>query len=109
MAKRVKWSLKAWFDLEQAADFIAKDSRYYAGAFVREVREAARSLKSLPERGSVVPEIGVDDIREMFVRRHRLIYQVTEKEVLIIGLIHGARDLKALWRKESRPGSETPE
>jgi toxin ParE1/3/4 len=102
----VKWSVQAWSDLADVADHIAKDSRYYAGSFIREVREAARSLKLFPERGSVVPEWGDDNIREIFVRRYRLIYQVGKKEVLILGFIHGARDLQALWRKEQRPGRD---
>jgi len=51
MAKKVKWTAAAWSDLEEAADYIARDSPNYAAAMVREVREAARSLSGLAERG----------------------------------------------------------
>jgi plasmid stabilization system protein ParE len=51
MARRVKWTEAAWNDLEGVSDYIAKDSRYYAAAFVREVRDATRSLAYLAERG----------------------------------------------------------
>lgn len=50
MARSVKWTDVAWRDLEEVADYIAKDSRYYAGAFVCEVRDAARSLVHFSER-----------------------------------------------------------
>jgi len=43
--------------------------------------------------------------RELFVRRYRLIYQVTEQTIYIIGFIHGARDLLALWEREGRLSS----
>ena len=42
MARMVKWTEVAWNDLEEVSDYIAKDSRYYAAAFVRKVHDAAR-------------------------------------------------------------------
>ncbi|MEI7670835.1 MAG: hypothetical protein WCK00_01850 [Deltaproteobacteria bacterium] len=32
MARKVTWTESAWTDLEEVADYIAKDSRHYAGA-----------------------------------------------------------------------------
>jgi plasmid stabilization system protein ParE len=96
----------AAMDLESIASYIARDSRYYSAAFVREVRQAARSLRRFAERGSIVPEIGREAIRELYLGQYRLIYQVTKKKVFILGLIHGARDLRALWDRERRSGLE---
>ena len=77
MARTVRWTETAAQDLEEAAAFIGRDSRFYAAALVRETRVAARSLRTFAERGRVVPEIDVPDIREIFIRSYRLIYQVT--------------------------------
>ena len=104
MAWRVIWTQTAWSDLETVADYIAKDSRHYAAAFVGEVRDAARSLAHLAERGRVVPEFHDSSIRELFVRDYRLVYQVAKETVYVIGFIHGARDLWALWEREKRAG-----
>jgi hypothetical protein len=42
-----------------------------------------------------VPEYeGSDELREVFVHRWRLIYRTTEREVVIVAIIHGARLLK---------------
>ena len=49
MDRRVVWTEAAWNDLETAADYIAKDSPRYAGAFEGEIREAARSLVQFSE------------------------------------------------------------
>lgn len=105
MAREVTWTETAWNDLEEVADYIAKDSPHYAAAFVREVRDAARSLAYLAERGRAVPEFNDPNVRELFVRGYRLIYRVTEQAVYIVGFIHGARDLWALWEGEGRPHS----
>lgn len=102
MARKIIWAKSAWIDLEEVADYIAKDSPHYAGAFVREVRDAALSLVDLAERGRTVPEFNDAGIRELFVKSYRLIYQVTGQTVYILGLIHGARDLFTLWQRERR-------
>jgi plasmid stabilization system protein ParE len=79
------WTESAWRDLEEVADYIAKDSSHYAAAFVREARDAARTLINLAERGHVVPEFNNPIIRELFVRSYRLIYQVAGQAVYIGG------------------------
>jgi plasmid stabilization system protein ParE len=68
VARTVKWTETAAKDLEEVAEFIGRDSRFYAAALVREARAAARSLRTFAERGRVVPEIDTLDIREIFVR-----------------------------------------
>jgi plasmid stabilization system protein ParE len=102
MAGNVTWTQTAWVDVEATADYIAKDSPRYAAAFVREVRDAARSLSHFAERGRVVPEFNDPSIRELFVRSFRLIYQKSEQQVYVLALVHGARDLRSLWQREGR-------
>ena len=102
MARKVVWTYAAWTDLENIADFISRDSPYYAGALVREVRETARSLGRLSMRGRVVPEIEDTSIREIIVQSCRMIYRVEKSRVAILAFIHGARDLRTLWKKRSK-------
>lgn len=99
MARTVRWTESAAKDLDEAAHFIGRDSRFYAKALVREARAAARSLRTLADRGRVVPEFDAPDIRELFIRSYRLIYRVTASRVFILAFVHGARDLTALWRR----------
>ncbi len=106
MARRVAWTETAWRDLEHVADYIAEDSPGYAAALVRRIRDQARSLEELAERGRVVPELDQPAARELVVGSHRLIYEISEGDVYVLGLIHGARDLAALWDREGRTGPE---
>ena len=91
MARKVEWTDPAWDDLAGIAEYIARDSEYYAAAFVQEMKEAAASLADFAERGQVVPEFGDPSIRELLVKSYRLVYRVSEKKVVILTLIHGAR------------------
>jgi toxin ParE1/3/4 len=102
MAWKVTWSQPAVRDLEQIADYIALDSKYYAAAFVREIREAARSLRQVARRGRIVPELSDPTIRELLIGNYRLLYQLRSTQVLVLALIHGARDLAALWERNPR-------
>lgn len=102
MARKVVWSYEATDDLEAVAEYIARDSSFYAAAFVREVLDASRSLNEFSERGRIVPELANPDIRELFVKEYRLIYSIEESRVVVLGLIHGKRDLKRLWDAENR-------
>ena len=42
------------------------------------------------------------EIRELLLGNYRLIYRVMETQVYVIGFVHGARDLDALWKREER-------
>ncbi len=101
MAQTIKWTETAMTDLEGAAEFIGRDSRFYASALVREARAAAQSLQRYSSRGRVVPERNHPDIRELFIRGYRLIYKITTDHVFILAFVHGARDLAALWERRS--------
>jgi toxin ParE1/3/4 len=106
VARRVAWTETAWRDLERIADYIAEDSPGYAAAFVRDVRDRARSLEEMAERGRVVPELGDPGVRELIIGGYRLVYEIEDSDVYVLGLIHGARDLAALWQKAGRSGPE---
>ena len=79
--------------LDDTVAYIAQDSRPAAERLLIQALEAASSLDALSERGRVVPEFGQPTMRELFVQRHRLLYEVTPHEVQILAFIHGARDL----------------
>jgi len=102
MDRRVVWTETAWSDLEQIVIHIARDSPNYAAAFAREATTASRSLSQFSNRGRKVPEFDDPGVREIFVRSYRLIYTVREDALYILGIIHGARDLRALWDAEER-------
>lgn len=102
MARKVSWTHEAVTDLEALAGYIARDSSFYALVFVQEIRDASRSLNEFSERGRIVPELGNPNICELFVKDYRLLYSIEKLRVVILGLIHGQRDLRVLWERENR-------
>ena len=58
---------------------------------------ATEPLLDFPQMGRVVPE-GDGRQREIAVGPYRIIYRVEGEAILIVTVVHGARDLVALWR-----------
>ena len=79
--------------LDDAVAYLAQDSRPAAERLVIDALETASSLDAFSERGRVVPEWNQANVRELFVQRYRLLYEVTPNEVHILAFVHGARDL----------------
>ncbi len=97
MDKSIKWTLAALDDLEQIAEYIGRDSQFYAAGVVQEVFTAAESIGRLPLASGIVPEFEDESIREILVRRYRMIYQVRDESVHMLAIVHGARDLPDAW------------
>ena len=98
--RRVIWTESARSALDEALSYIAQESPQGAGSLLHQALEAAASLAVLSERGRVVPEQADPKVREVFVGRYRLLYEVRPSKVLNLSFLHGARDFSK-WRSES--------
>ena len=98
--RRVTWTKAARSALDEALSYIAQESPQGARSLLQQALEAAGSLAVLSERGRVVPEQDDPKVREVFVGRYRLLYEVRPSEVLILSFLYGARDYSK-WRSES--------
>lgn len=98
--RRVVWSEGASRDLDSILAFIAEDSTERALQVLEAILGAARSLDTLADRGRVVPERGDETVRELLVKSFRLLYELTESEVVILGLLHQRRDFENWSRHE---------
>ena len=96
MARDVVWTDPAWGDLEAAAEYIARDSEFYAAALVQEAHDAAAALVDFAERGQTVPEFADESIRELLVKPYRLVYKLTDEHVFIVAFIHGSQRLRRI-------------
>jgi addiction module RelE/StbE family toxin len=95
----VEWSPEAAEDLESIAEYIARDSGFYARAVVSKILEISRNIRDFSLIGREVPEIGNERIRERFVYSYRLVYRIEEKRILIVAVIHGKRQFEAITER----------
>lgn len=97
----VRWSPAAVEDLESIAEYIARDSEFYARAVVSEIIAVAGVIFEQPLIGRIVAEIGNPKIRERFVYSYRLVYTIEGEVVVIVAVIHGKRLLDNISDKLS--------
>jgi toxin ParE1/3/4 len=90
---RVRWTDRARRDLRNIGQYISRDNPDAAATWVDRLIEAAEGAGQFPFAGRVVPEIGLPEIREVIVRRYRIVYRVLEEEVQLLTLFEGHREL----------------
>ncbi len=97
---KIEWTEPALLDLESIRDYIGRDSEYYATRLVGKIIEAVEALEKFPEMDRSVPEAEEENIRELLFYNYRIIYRVEPERILILTVIHSARDLS---QKKPKP------
>lgn len=97
MAK-LRWSLQAADDLNEACEYIARDSEPYARLFAQQVVAILKSMAKEKLPGSMVPEFGREEIRERLLHSYRIIVRVRKRQRVleVVRIFHGARILPPL-------------
>ncbi len=100
--RKLIWTDPAVDDLQAIFDYISKDSEYYASVFIGELIQSVEKLIEFPDIGRIVPEYQRKDIRELIVQSYRIIYQIEQKRVLILTVVHGRRELIKLMESSEQ-------
>ena len=95
---RILWAPVAAEDLDHIIDYIAAQDGPDAAAKVYDkVKKRTQTLSTHPKRCRIVPELrsmGVMEYRELIVSPYRVFFRIDEKDVGIIGILDGRRDLE---------------
>ena len=89
---KVEWSATAISHLTDIFEYIAGDSERYALRMVDRITSRSKQISSAPELGEVVAEFKDDNIRQIIEGPYRVIYRIEAKSVLVLAVVHGARD-----------------
>jgi toxin ParE1/3/4 len=100
---KITWTEKASRNLHDIYEYISRDSEIYAARFVKSLIKAPKRLKDMPYSGRIVPEFENENFREVIYRNYRVVYRLVgkNKDVEILAVVHGARDMRWLF-----PGEE---
>jgi len=90
---KIVWTHRSRQDLRDIASYIAKDNPDAALRLGDLIFERVDSLEKFPELGRIVPERNQPQIREIIVKKYRVIYRFrpNDKIVEILRVWHGAR------------------
>jgi plasmid stabilization system protein ParE len=92
---RLELSAPAARDIGDLHDYIARDKPRAAANWARQLRRKISSLRTFPLRHEIIPE--AEELnrryRHLLFGKYRVIYQVEDDRVLILRVIHAARQL----------------
>lgn len=85
------WSTRAVRDLEQIADYIARDDREAGRRWVNKLKQTGDKAAYMPLAARIVPEFQRNDIREVFLGRYRIVYIIRDTHILVLTVFFGGR------------------
>ena len=88
---------RAESDLDDIFDYIATDNATNAWLFVQELRAKAMSIGYLPRAYPLRPQYA-PDVRAAFYQSYVILFRVGREAVEILHFVHGARDLRRLFK-----------
>ena len=94
---QVVFTAQAEQDLEEIGDYIAADNPSRAVTFIREIRDHCDKIAKSPLSYIARPELG-DGIRTCAHGRYLIVFQPSDQDVLIIRVLHGARDIPSFFQ-----------
>ena len=83
-------------DLDEIWLYIAFDNPAAADAVVDQIQKRTQQLSAFPQTGRLRPEIA-EDARSVPVGKYLILYREAESFIDIVRVVHGARDLTALF------------
>jgi plasmid stabilization system protein ParE len=96
---RVDWAEVARRDLFAIIDYLVERNPDAAAPTIGRLERRAAALKRSPERGRVIPELArlqLREYRELIVPPYRLVYRVSGRRVLVLGVLDSRRNLEDL-------------
>lgn len=108
MAHRVRLTHGAARDLSRLHEYIAThDSPGRAAHVLDRIEAVFARLSEFPDRGTVPKELaalGIHAFREVFFKPYRVIYCVEGKDVFVVLIADGRRDMRTLLERRLLEG-----
>ena len=95
-SKPVIFRPAAEHDLDEIWLYVAFDNPVAADAVIDQIRRRTQQLSAFPQSGRLRPEIA-EDARSVPIDAYLILYRETDSFIDIVRVVHGARDLTALF------------
>jgi len=92
---------RGMIDPDNIEEYIARDNPTAAIKFVDELITIGESIVNKPEKGRIVPELSIDNIREIIHKNYRIVYIIKKNSIDILTVFEAHR----LLRKDKILGS----
>ena len=91
---KVFWTKEALLRLQEIQDYISRDNPSIAIEFVDRLINLSETLVNNPKEGRVVPELSIENIRELLHKNYRTVYLVKKNTINVLTVFEGHQLLK---------------
>jgi toxin ParE1/3/4 len=99
----VIWTDDALRQVRRITGEIGRTAPRTAAKWARRIMSAPTILTSLPRRGAVVEEFGLDHLREILVGPYRVVYWIDGDTCSVVTVLHGKQDLTSHLDPDNLP------
>jgi toxin ParE1/3/4 len=91
---KIFWTKEALLRLQEIEEYISKDNPIGAIEFVDKLITIAETIIDNPQKGRIVPELSLENIRELLHQNYRIVYLIKKNSVDILTVFEGHQLLK---------------
>lgn len=91
---KLSWTKEALIRLQEIEEYISRDNPVVAIDYVDRLISVAEKISDYPENGRIVPELSLENIRELLFENYRKVYLVKKNSVDILTVFEGHQLLK---------------
>ena len=91
---KIFWTKEALLRLQDIEEYISRDNPIVAIEFIDKLISLAETLIDNPEKGRIVPELSLENIRELLYKNYRIVYLVKKSSLDILTVFEGHQLLK---------------
>jgi toxin ParE1/3/4 len=88
---KIFWTDNALEQLWALHEYIAQSSPIYAKRIIDKITKRSKQIADFPLSGRKVPEMDLDQIREVIEGPYRIIYLIKDEQIDILAVIHGSQ------------------
>ncbi|MFZ0454136.1 MAG: type II toxin-antitoxin system RelE/ParE family toxin [Ignavibacteriaceae bacterium] len=91
---KLYWTKESSVRLQEIEDFISRDNPEIAIEFTDKLISIAETIPNNPDKGRIVPELAMEQIREILYKGYRIVYYRKETSIEILTVFEGHQLLK---------------
>ena len=91
---KILWTREAIVRLREIEEYIARDNPSAAIKFVDKLISDAETLVDNPQKGRIVPELTIENIRELLHKNYRIVYLIKKSSIDILTVFERHQLLK---------------
>lgn len=88
---KVRFSVPGERSIDEVEAYVARDNPAAGTRLVKRIRDAVEKVTKHPRLGRVVPEFGVEHVRELIVDNYRVLYRIDPDAIVVLLVIEGHR------------------